>query len=37
MLNGTGPSVGLWGTPAVTGLQLDFLLLITTLRGWLFS
>jgi len=28
-LNGTGPSIDPWGTPLVTGLLLDFVLLIT--------
>jgi len=30
MLNGTGPIIDPWGTPLVSGLQLDFVLLITT-------
>jgi len=32
-LSNTGPSIDAWGTPIVTDLQLDFVLLITTLRA----
>lgn len=31
MFTTIGPSIDLWGTPLATGLQLDFVLLITTL------
>jgi len=37
ILNSVGCSIHLWGTPLVTGLQLDFILLITTLRAQLFK
>jgi len=37
VLNRTGPSIDPWGTPLVTGLQLDFMLLITSLRARPFS
>jgi len=31
MLNGTGPRLHLWGTPLLSGVQMDFILLITIL------
>ncbi|GAB0181629.1 hypothetical protein GRJ2_000628200 [Grus japonensis] len=37
ILNRTGPSIDPWTTPLVTGLQLDFVPLITTLWAWPFS
>ena len=37
MLNRIGPSIKPWGTPQVTGLQWDFVPLITTLWTRLFS
>lgn len=33
----TGPSIGPWGTPLMTGFWLDFMPLITTLWFWQFS
>ena len=36
MLSRTGPSIDPWGTLVVTGLQLDFVPLITTLWAWPF-
>ena len=36
-LSRTGPSIGPWGTPLVTDLQLHFVPLITTLWAWSFS
>lgn len=35
--NKTRPSIDTWDTPLVTGLQLGFVSLITTLWTWLFS
>lgn len=37
ILNRTGPTIEPWGTQLVTGLQLDFMLLITTLWDYLFN
>jgi len=37
MLNRTGPGIDPWGTPLVTGLQPDFMLLITMLWAQPFS
>ena len=37
VLNRTGPSIYSWGPLLVTGLQLDFVPLITTLWAWPFS
>lgn len=36
-LNSTGPSTDPWGSPLVTGLQLDFVPWITTLQAQPFS
>lgn len=36
-LNSTSPSANPWGTPPMTGLLLDFMLLITSLWIWQFS
>lgn len=37
IMNRTGPRINPWGTPLATGLQLVFLLLISTLWTWLFK